>query len=137
MTRFSARVLVPIAVTAVLLVAPAAAGACASGDTSYLDSFPDVTCLLPASLTGVEIDGDGGLRLTTGGTATATTWDTPAQFNDPPSGVTDSLRIVGTGPSATLELLQSSLPLTRTAPAASASGAELEPGPTQVRDSEG
>ena len=106
MTRVSARLLVPVAVAAILLVAPAAAGACASDDTSYLDSFPDVTCLLPASLTGAEIDGDGGLRLKTGGTATATTWDTPAQFDDPPAGVTGSLRVVGSGPGATLELLR-------------------------------
>ena len=137
MPQLSTRLLVPAVVTAILLVAPASAGACASDNTSYLDSFPDVTCLLPASLTGTEIDGDGGLRLSTGGAATATTWDTPAQFDNPPAGVAGSLRIVGSGPSATLELRESPLPLTRIAPADSPSGAELTAGPTQVRDSEG
>lgn len=137
MTRMSIRLLAPVAAVAVLLLAPASAGACASDDTAYLDSFPDMSCLLTAGSSNMEIDADGGLRLATGGTATPTSWDTPAQFDNAPTGVLGSLRVVGSGPGATLELLSSGLALTPTAPALSPTGAELTAGPTQVRDSEG
>ena len=131
----SIRLLCPVLVATVLLVAPAAAGACTSDDTTYLDTFPDATCLL--TMSGTEIDGDGGLRLSTGGTATATTWDTPAQFDNPPTGDIGSLRVVGSGASATLELGTSELPLTPIFAAFSPTGAELTAGPAPVRDSEG
>ena len=123
------------ALVAALLAAPSSAGACASDQTSYLDSFPDATCLLLGA--GTEIDADGGLRLKTGGATTAAVWDTPAQFDNPPTGDDGSLRVYGDGTAAYLGLEGSALPLTPVAPPLSPTGAELTAGPTQVRDSEG
>jgi len=129
------RSLVALTSVAVSLIVPAGAWACAADQTSYLDSFPDASCLLLGA--GAQIDADGGLRLQTGGSASPTTWDTPAQFDAPPAGDKGTLRIVGSGSAATLELPTSELPLTRTAPAGSVTGAALTAGPTQIRDSEG
>lgn len=137
MRRKSGRLLGPAAAILVMLAAPASAGACASDEGSYLDSFPDASCMIPGSISRIAIDGDGGLRLSTGGTPAPTSWDTPAEFENPPFGDKGSLRVVGSGPAATLELLPSELPLSPTSPPTSPTGAELTAGPTQVRDSEG
>ena len=70
------------AMTAILLV-PAAASACSIDDTNYLESFLDTSCV--QTLTNTALDAQGGVRLTTNGDASATTWDTDTDFD---TGVT-------------------------------------------------
>lgn len=104
------------AMTAILLV-PAAASACSTDDTSYLDSFLEQSCL--QSTTNTALDAQGGVRLTTNGTPVSTNWDTDTDFDDgvtyssilfPPFGVSTLARS-GTGAAAVLELPTSNLAL--------------------------
>jgi predicted GH43/DUF377 family glycosyl hydrolase len=104
-----------ISITAALVViAPSAAFACSVDDTNYLESFLDTSCV--QSLNSTALDAQGGLRLTTNGSASATTWDTDAHFD---TGVTfqsvafgpvglNTLKRTGTGTAATLNLPASS-----------------------------
>ncbi|MGK2878594.1 MAG: hypothetical protein ACSLFF_08475 [Solirubrobacterales bacterium] len=97
---------------------PAGASACSVDDTNYLESFLDTSCV--QTLTNTALDAQGGLRLTTNGVASATTWDTDANFD---TGVTflsqpfgpvglKTLSRTGTGSGATLNLPTSSFALT-------------------------
>jgi predicted GH43/DUF377 family glycosyl hydrolase len=104
-----------IAIAATLVVAlPTAASACSVDDTSYLESFLDTSCV--QSLTNTALDAQGGLRLTSNGAASSTTWDTDTDFDN---GVTfqsilfgsvglNTLKRNGAGSAATLNLPTSS-----------------------------
>jgi predicted GH43/DUF377 family glycosyl hydrolase len=117
MLPLSRRVVV-VVVALFALAVPGKALACSHDDTNYFESFVDATCL-QAPLTNTTLDAQGGLRLATNGTATSSTWDTNTDFTNgisyqstlfPPVGVS-TLSISGTGPTATLALPTTPLPL--------------------------
>ena len=92
--------------------------ACSRSDTLFYETFLDVSCL-QQPLVNTTLDAQGGLRLTTNGTAGVTAWDTDTDFTNgithqgvtfPPIGV-GTLARTGTGPAATLSLPLTLLPL--------------------------
>src|SRR5512132_531523 len=98
---------------AAMLLAPLSQ-ACSRSDTLFYETFLDVSCL-QQPLVNTTVDAQGGLRLTTNGTAGVTAWDADTDFTNgvthqgvtfPPIGV-GTLARTGGGPAATL-----SLPLT-------------------------
>ncbi len=106
-------------VIAYAAIAAPAAQACSVDDNNYLEAFLDATCIQSQSNT--TLDAQGGVRLTTNGVASATSWDTDTHFD---SGIThqsvtfsavgvSSLTRTGTGAGATLGLPTSAFPLQR------------------------
>jgi predicted GH43/DUF377 family glycosyl hydrolase len=123
---------------AFLLSTPAESQACSRDDSVFFETFIDVTCV-QQPLTNTTFDALGGLRLTTNGTSTATTWDSHTDFDSgvthesvtyPPVGVRTLVRN-GTGPAATLGLPSTLLPLTP-----DPSGAVLGPTASAALDSD-
>jgi predicted GH43/DUF377 family glycosyl hydrolase len=120
-----------------LLLTLAAAGpaaACSKDDTAYFDGFLDSSCLL-APLTNTTIDTFGGLRLTTNGTATTTSWDvTNPDFTTGVSYQSKTFGPVGQGTLATgsdqLALPTTPIPLSKDADPA------LRPTASTVLDSD-
>ncbi|HEU4943467.1 MAG TPA: hypothetical protein VFT18_09385, partial [Gaiellaceae bacterium] len=114
------RLAVSAAVAAALVLsAPSVAQACSRDDSVFYETFIDLTCL-QEPLTNTTFDALGGLRLTTNGTPTATTWDSQTDFDSgvthesvtyPSVGVRTLLRN-GSGPAAALALPATLLPLT-------------------------
>ncbi|HVR13775.1 MAG TPA: hypothetical protein VMS41_08335, partial [Gaiellaceae bacterium] len=103
---------------AAMLLAPLSQ-ACSRSDTIFYETFLDVSCL-QQPLVNTTLDAQGGLRLTTNGTAGVTAWDTDTDFTNgvthqgvtfPPIGV-GTLARTGTGPATTLSLPLTLLPLT-------------------------
>ena len=103
---------------AVALAGPSLGQACSRDDGVFYETFIDTTCIqLP--LNNTTLDAMGGLRLTTNGVSTATSWDTDADFDHgvtyqngtfPPIGVSTLVR-TDTGPAASLGLPTTLLPL--------------------------
>ena len=117
----AARTLRTVALAAICcLVLPGTAWACSTDANAYFETFLDTTCLR-VPLVNTELGALGGLRLTTSGAPTATLWDTDAQLDAgvshesvafPPVGAS-TLSRSGTGPTASLGLPSTLLPLTR------------------------
>jgi predicted GH43/DUF377 family glycosyl hydrolase len=110
------------------------ASACSLDDTNYLDSFLDGSCL--QSQTNVSLDAQGGLRLTTNGIASGTTWNSDTDFDSGvnfqsvlfgPTGLS-TLERSGTGAAAALKLPSSAFSVTPE------SGAVLPPTGSSVGD---
>ena len=123
---------------AFLLSTPAETHACSRDDSVFFETFIDVTCV-QQPLTNTTFDALGGLRLTTNGTSTATTWDSHTDFDSgvthdsvtyPPVGVRTLVRN-GTGPAAALGLPSTLLPLTP-----DPAGAVLRPTASAALDSD-
>jgi predicted GH43/DUF377 family glycosyl hydrolase len=107
-----------VVVMCVALFAPGVARACSKDDTTFYETFLDLSCL-QAPLNNTTLDALGGLRLATNGAAATTAWDTDADFNTGvgyqgttfgPVGVR-TLVTSGTGAGATLQLPPTLLPL--------------------------
>jgi predicted GH43/DUF377 family glycosyl hydrolase len=117
----TARALRTAALAAVCCLAlPAGAWACSTDASAYFETFLDTTCL-QTPLVNTELGALGGLRLTTNGTPVSTVWDTDTQLDGgvshesvtfPPVGASTLARS-GTGPTASLGLPTTLLPLTR------------------------
>lgn len=110
-------VFLPFVAIALFALSPAPAHACSVDDNNFLEAFLDASCI--QSQTNTTLDAQGGVRLTTNGSAGTTTWDTDTQFD---SGVTfeavpfapvgvGTLTRNGTGTAATLDLQPSVFPL--------------------------
>ena len=102
------------------LALPGTAWACSTDASAHFETFLDTTCL-QAPLVNTELGALGGLRLTTNGTPTSTLWDTDTQLD---AGVShesvafpqvgaSTLARSGTGPTASLGLPTTLLPLAR------------------------
>ena len=112
--------------------------ACSRSDTLFYETFVDVSCV-QQPLVNTTLDAQGGLRLTTNGTAGVTAWDTDTDFASgvthqgvafPPIGV-GTLARSGSGPAATLSLPTTLLPLSP-----DAAGPVLGPTASAVLDSD-
>lgn len=121
MTTRSVRRALTGSVVVAALVAPSLASACSTDNTTWLESFVDQSCLV-TPLVNTTLDAQGGLRLTTSGTPTPTTWDSDTNFT---TGIThdtkpfgrvglSTLAVSGAGSASTLELPTTAMALAPT-----------------------
>jgi predicted GH43/DUF377 family glycosyl hydrolase len=116
--RMSPRRIVLLLVVLIALAATGGAGAFSQDDSTYYETFLDMSGLQP--LTNTALDAQGGLRLATNGAPAVSTWNTDSDFA---TGVTyqsllfgpvgvSTLATSGTGTAAALTLPATALPLT-------------------------